>query len=237
MLPFRTNNFNHEDLKRLVGEKNYKKIKDATDESIQGAEYDGRVQATQTVSDKISDVWGVDNYDSIKFNGLSLFINYLKEFLVYQNYEEGDEYDFESFFTFVNDRRGAPSDLESFYYDISDNSTLDVDAVYDSVEVSIEEVLDDFKDDTDRSATQEFQRIVNDLNIDNNGVMENEISKIKIFPDTIDYDNKTIKIEFTDKQNPEKSYTGTVPFSEIGTYAKNYKLFEEMVRMKKMMIL
>lgn len=237
MLPFRTNNFNHEDLKRLVGEKNYKKIKDATEESIQGAEYDGRVQATQTVSDKISDVWSVDNYDNIKFNGLLLFINFMKEFLVYQNYEEGDEYDFESFFTFVNDRRGAPSDLESFYYDISDNSTMDVESVYNSVEVSIEEVLDDFKDDADRLASEEFQRIVNDLNIDNNGVMENEISKIKIFPDTIDYDNRTIKIEFTDKQNPEKSYIGTVPFSEIGTYAKNYKLFEEMVRMKKMMVI
>jgi hypothetical protein len=68
---------------------------------------------------------------------------------------------------------------------------------------------------------------------------ENDLVSIKILsfkPNNIDDKNPTIEIEFINKKSNKKE-VGNIPLSSLPNYVQNYQLFEELTRIKKMMII
>ena len=231
-------NFDLDKLKNLIGEKNFNTLKTTAEESIAGAESEARYDATRRLSNKVTDVWGANIFDKIViYNDPLEFINYLKEYLVYSNYGEDDKYDFMDFVDFLNSQKNIPDSTESFIYAIHDDIDVNNEDIYENITVVLEQILEEIESERPKEQYNKLQKILNDLNFDDNMEMENETSKIKIFPESVDFKKETVKIEFVDNQNPEKSYTGTIPFESIGTYATNYNLFEEVVKIKKMMVI
>jgi hypothetical protein len=76
-------------------------------------------------------------------------------------------------------------------------------------------------------------------------VFENEVVKVTILektPEEFDemtpqmIEDPTIKIEFINKKSNKKE-VGNIPLSSLPNYVQNYQLFEELTRIKKMMII
>jgi hypothetical protein len=68
---------------------------------------------------------------------------------------------------------------------------------------------------------------------------ENDLVSIKILsfkPNNIDDKNPTIEIEFINKKSNKKE-VGNIKLSSLPNYVQNYQLFEELTRIKKMMII
>jgi hypothetical protein len=62
---------------------------------------------------------------------------------------------------------------------------------------------------------------------------ENELVKIKLYPNKINQNKKTIFIDLTNKETG-KTISGSVDIESLPTHFKNYKLFEALNRFKKL---
>lgn len=72
--------------------------------------------------------------------------------------------------------------------------------------------------------------ILKSIGLDRNkNEVENELVKLKLFYDRVNYEDETIFIELTQKSNNE-TLSGTVKIDSLPTHFRNYKLFESYLK-------
>jgi len=143
-------------------------------------------------------------------------------------------------------KNNLPSDSSSFYEYVDERGTdfnVDYDSLNSYVEDKIIEAIDEMYEDEDDEESEDnntqskyaqllkLNQILKTLNQDEgSNSIENELVKIEFHRDKIKGD--TIYTNFYDKKN-KKSYEGFMKFDDIPTYFSNYKLFEEINKINK----
>jgi len=128
------------------------------------------------------------------------------------------------------------------YYDIgTDYEAYDIDyhgdlPEYSDVKVLIEDIFDELleKDnETDcRKLKEQFTNII-EKQFKSKYSIQNEIAYVKIYPETFDCQNESVKIDFRNKKTNEK-FSGNVKIDNINSYINNYKLFEFYINFKRL---
>ena len=125
------------------------------------------------------------------------------------------------------------------YYNYEDPTELNIEMRY-----VIESVIEDIEDEGYGEYFEKINSILDTLKFKND-VFENEVVKVTILektPEEFDemtpqmIEDPTIKIEFINKKSNKKE-VGNIPLSSLPNYVQNYQLFEELIRIKKMMII
>jgi len=158
--------------------------------------------------------------------------------------EEGDRLDFNDFMSEVFAINGIPLDITSFYDAIYETAhenfnTEEFNAsVYNEIYMALDNMYDEMKEQgVTPDKMSKLYNILKDLNFNpSTNEIDNEIANIKVYPETADVEKETVKIQFTNKQNPDESYTGDVSYDDIAKYATNYQLFESINKIKKLMV-
>jgi hypothetical protein len=125
------------------------------------------------------------------------------------------------------------------YYNYEDPTELNIEMRY-----VIESVIEDIEDEGYGEYFEKINSILDTLKFKND-VFENEVVKVTILektPEEFDemtpqmIEDPTIKIEFINKKSNKKE-VGNIKLSSLPNYVQNYQLFEELTRIKKMMII
>ena len=124
------------------------------------------------------------------------------------------------------------------YYNYEDSTDLNIE-----MRRIIESVIEDIEDEGYGEYFEKINTILDTLKFKND-VFENELVKVTILektPEEFDkitpqmIEDPTIKIEFINKKSNKKEI-GNIKLSSLPNYVQNYQLFEQLTRIKKMMI-
>lgn len=125
------------------------------------------------------------------------------------------------------------------YYNYEDPTELNIE-----MRRIIESVIEDIEDEGYGEYFEKINTILDTLKFKND-IFENELVKVIILektPEEFDeitpqmIEDPTIKIEFINKKSNKKEI-GNIKLSSLPNYVQNYQLFEELTRIKKMMII
>lgn len=179
-------------------------------------------------ADRIKKFIDFDNYgDNIEINKFK-FINYI----IYLDIDKIDNlYGLISNYVEYND---ISSDLDWDIYSFQEQINYDdvKSAIEDFFEFMGESIQNQNDDENENCADimKKFYNIKNKIFKDEHEI-DNEIVHIKMYPETIDCKNGTIRVELTNKQT-DKTEDGMVKIENLPTHVQNYKLFENIIRFK-----
>lgn len=244
MTPLVNPNFDADDLEGLLGKNRYQDLVNEVSYRHSEADSEAHNIAQDTLVDKIRSIISVSYNGDIEFDDVDEFFGLLKGFMMSEVYEEGDRLDFNDFMSEVLAINGIPLDITSFYEAIMETAheNFNMEEFYASVHNEIYMALDNKYDEMKEQGVtpdkiSKLYNILKDLNFNSStNEIDNEIANIKVYPETADVEKETVKIQFTNKQNPDNSYTGVVSYDDIAKYATNYQLFESINKIKKLMI-
>jgi hypothetical protein len=106
---------------------------------------------------------------------------------------------------------------------------------YDDIEYEIDNFFDNiFENDDETDCVKTREELLNMLNkvLKSEHEIENEIAYLKVYPETLDCEKKTIKVDFRNKETNEK-FSGNIQVSSIPNYVNNYQLFESIINFKR----
>lgn len=244
MTPLVKPNFDSDDLEVLLGKSRYQDLVNEVGYRHSEADSEAHNIAQETLVDKIRSIISVSHRGDIEFDDVDEFFGLLKGFMMSEAYEEGDRLDFNDFMSEVFAINGIPLDITSFYDAVMETAyeNFNTEEFYASVYDEIFSALDNKYDEMiEQGVTPDkmskLYNILKDLNFNSStNEIDNEIANIKVYPETADVEKETVKIEFTNKQNPDESYTGVVSYDDIAKYATNYQLFESIHKIKRLMV-
>ena len=244
MTPLVKPNFDADDLEKLLGRKRYQDLVNEVSYRYSEADSEAHNMAQDTLVDKIRSIISVSYNGDIEFDDVDDFFGLLKGFMMSEVYEEGDRLDFNDFMSEVFAINGIPLDITSFYDAIYETAhenfnTEEFNAsVYNEIYMALDNMYDEMKEQgVTPDKMSKLYNILKDLNFNpSTNEIDNEIANIKVYPETADVEKETVKIQFTNKQNPDESYTGDVSYDDIAKYATNYQLFESINKIKKLMV-
>lgn len=182
-------------------------------------------------ADKIKKFIDFSFYDEIEINKFH-FISYIIHFDINKI---DDVYDIIANYIEHNDISG---DLEWDVWEFQEQVS------YEDVKLSISEFFEtmeetnDYEDEDDEEnqncieIRKKFIDIRNKI-FKNQDEIDNEIVHIKLYPESIDCKNGTIRVELTNKQT-NKTEDGMVKIDNLPSHVMNYKLFENIIRFKKL---
>lgn len=244
MTPLIKNDFDLNYLSMLLGKEKYENLINEVGYRYSEKENNSyRIQQEGIVS-KIRKIVSVSYQDDIEFENSDYFFGLLKGFMVSEVYEEGETLDFNDFISEIFSMNDIPLSITDFYETIYENAyqNFNIEEFKDDVHHEIYSALDyKFNEMKEEGITpnqlSKLYNILKDLNFNpSTNEIDNEIANIKVFPETSDIKKETVKIQFTNKQNPDESYTGTVSYDDIAKYATNYQLFENIIRIRKLIM-
>jgi hypothetical protein len=244
MTPLIKNDFDLNYLSMLLGKEKYENLINEVGYRYSEKENNSyRIQQEGIVS-KIREIVSVPYQDGIEFENSDYFFGLLKGFMVSEVYEEGETLDFNDFISEIFSMNDIPLSITDFYETIYENAyqNFNIEEFKDDVHHEIYSALDyKFNEMKEEGITpnqlSKLYNILKDLNFNpSTNEIDNEIANIKVFPETSDIKKETVKIQFTNKQNPDESYTGTVSYDDIAKYATNYQLFENIIRIRKLIM-
>lgn len=245
LTPLVKNNFDLNDLKILLGNNNYKKLIDEVGYKYNEIDSDANNTAQNNMYNKLNSLFSETYTDDLKFDDVSDFFGLLKGFMITKDYEEGEILDFNDFITEILSSNDIPVDTSDYYDSIMNSASenFDMNSFKDGIHTLIYDALDNHYDEMKEQGItpdniSKLYNILKDLNFNSStNEIDNEIANIKIFPETADVKKETVKIKFTNKQKPNESYTGVISYDDIAKYATNYQLFENIIRIKKLIFL
>jgi hypothetical protein len=245
LTPLVKNNFDLNDLKILLGNNNYKKLIDEVGYKYNEIDSDANNTAQNNMYNKLNSLFSETYTDDLKFDDVSDFFGLLKGFMITKDYEEGEILDFNDFITEILSSNDIPVDTSDFYDSIMNSASenFDMNSFKDGIHTLIYDALDNHYDEMKEQGItpdkiSKLYNILKDLDFNSStNEIDNEIANIKIFPETADVEKETVKIKFTNKQKPNESYTGVISYDDIAKYATNYQLFENIIRIKKLIFL
>jgi hypothetical protein len=226
-------------LNDILDDKTYAKLKEDIVNEIAAADLEARKEKVGEVQGRLYSKWDRSFFDrssSLIFKEYTQFANYLIYFLIGYNYELGDKYEINQFVDYYNMLNNLPSDIHDFY-DLTGNVNINYEELYNNIIFMIDSKVADYI--KDNGATNEkiayLRSILNDLKFDSSGVFEDENHIVTIDVKSADYNNKKIKIKIVDKQGGSRPYEAIIPFDSIADYVKNYRLYEQINNIKRVM--
>lgn len=200
----------------------------------------------RSINDKYQESASV-NYD----NSVREAINEIEKYIAFRSYLGAQEIYIKAgyFLQFLHNREietieDSNDVINDFidYYDIgTDYDSYDLDYYngeipsYDDIEHEIEDFFDEiFENDDNTNCVKTREELLNMLNkvLKSEHEIENKIAYLKVYPETIDCENKTIKVDFRNKETNEK-FSGNIQISNISNYVNNYQLFESIINFKR----
>jgi len=184
------------------------------------------------------------NYDEVSIESDAFILGVIKNSNNFFTKDKSDFNDnFKEIIEYIFEKYNLPKSTDEIYDDFShvfgDITDYKLNEIYDKIEDYLIEITDELKDDSniesEAKSALKIRNILKGLNQDpDDNVIENELARIEINKDDITHDGK-VMITLTDK-NTNKTTSGYVEITNIPTHFKNYKLFEELKRIKNLII-
>lgn len=130
-----------------------------------------------------------------------------------------------------------------YHYDISSHvDGYDLDYYggempsYDEIENEINKYFENILENDDNTGCMKLRLELSNIfkNIfKSKREIENQIAYVKIYPETLECEDGSVRIDFRNKQTNEK-FSGKVKIENITNYINNYQLFESIIKFKKL---